>query len=491
MSDLAQTCESIAQEIGHYLYGHIKNNHGFQLRSFYGESFTLNLLARLGLLDTEVRSLLLEEYTKKDKSDSQFHHEFNNYAFSDYLKKNKDDEVAALFRPLTFKNTPCTNWTLLRSCVRLREKVDISIALKEVKEKIKSMQLPSGLILDDPGVKSFQYHCFSAAMLVEINDLHPDKEISDAFYRAVGFIRKFILDNGEALYIGRGQEQSFGLGVLVYILARAFKKGSDETLLLDIKKILGFIKGFKRPDGSYPLVFSGHEPTSPQDVDMMNEAFLGWYPYNNYFDYLPFLGYFLHKASLELKNAEVVNSFNPPVNYYDDSFMVIRERRYSAILSMPGGYWTNDAAMPIVFSRNKFLTPLNGGEQFQKSLYSMNDLSMPVAKYLNLSWRRWGRGFWVGRTMIWFSPFGLLKREFVFKDDRIEVKNKAFSWWPSAQHFSFLASAELADKKTIKSTGMQIRSSRSLAFKGHGYSCSGKLNIFTTALNVNLTMELD
>lgn len=38
-------------------------------------------------------------------------------------------------------------------------------------------QLPSGLIFDDPGVKSFQYHCFSACLLGEIYRMTDDERV--------------------------------------------------------------------------------------------------------------------------------------------------------------------------------------------------------------------------------------------------------------------------------------------------------------------------
>lgn len=489
MKTPALICEKISREIAEYLAIHLKTNRGFSARSFYGETFTLNLLKRNNLLDEDLFCLLTTLYEAKDKTDPEFHHEFNNYALSDYGHAFNCQQLKKIYLPLRFKGTTCTNWTLLRSCVRLKEQVDRDEALLQIKNKITNMQLASGLILDDRGVKSFQYHCFSAAMLSEINDSYPDETIKKAFLKAVDFIRLFILDNGEALYIGRGQEQSFGLGVLVYILARAYKQTLDETLIYEIQKVLDFILTFKREDGSFPLVFTGKEDLVPADVNMMDEKFLGWYPYNNYFDYLPFLGYFLHKSSVELDGVMNLNHKCNRKDYQDSSFIIVRKPEYEAVLSMPGGYWTNDLSLPLILHRGKFQTPILGGEQFQKSLYSIHDLSMPTTHLKKLSWRKYGRGIWFGRSLVWFSLFGIMKRSFVFKDNEIEVNNSAVAWVPSFGNFSFLDSFIQKDSNILESNEMAVHFSKPVTLIRNGYSASGKLKIVKGSLNITLKME--
>ena len=490
MNILSQRCLNKSLDIGRYLESFLKRNNSFKIRSFYGESFTLSLLFRLGILNAEMKKIILDEYIQKDKKNPEFHFEFNNYAFNDYITLSGDSDLDEIFRPLKFKGTSCTNWTLLRSNVRLKEKIDEGKAIKEALLKINNLQEKSGLILDDPGVKSFQYHCFSSAMLIEIYETTKDKIFFDAFLRSVEFIRCFILENGEALYIGRGQEQSFGLGVLVYILSQYVKYSTDQSALSDIDKVLTFVEKFQRDDGSFPLVFTGLEAKFPENVDMSAEKFCGWYPYNNFFDYLPFLGFFLHKSHKILETISVDKKL-PTINhdYCDNSFLKIVKRKYTAIVSLPGGYWSNDLPIPLIYSQDKFLTPMLGGEQFQTSLYHVDALSMPMTKN-GWAWRKYGRGFLYKNSLIWISLFGILKRNYFFEEEKINITHDVMSWIPSNQHFSVLKDMTINKNGQWVNEDLQITFSSNDIKTGVGFSAMGKLKILKTPMKVDMIMEL-
>ena len=118
-------------------------------------------------------------------------------------------------------------------------------AKNTARNKIKRFQLGSGLILDDPGVKSFQYHCFSIAMIGEIYISTNDKIFLKSFSKGIDFILNFILPNGCTLYIGRGQEQSFGYGALIYILSLYFKFFNDTKTISYINIIFNYLQKFK------------------------------------------------------------------------------------------------------------------------------------------------------------------------------------------------------------------------------------------------------
>lgn len=492
MEDLSKECHELSLGVAQFILDwlHLKND--FECRSFYGESFSINLLQRHQLLTSSLKNKLVTAYQKKNKSDPEFHHEFNNYAFSDYYWNTRDESIRNLYCPLIFKNTQCTNWTLLRSVVKLREKVEVESGLREVDLKIKQFQLPSGLILDDPGVHSFQYHCFSASLILELYKLTGNEKYKKSFLGAVSFIRHFILPNGDTLYIGRGQEQSFGLSVLVYILAEAHQMTEDQALLEEIEIVLKFLKKFKRNDGSFPLVFSGVEKRIPTIVDMFDEEFCGWYPYNNYFDYLPFMGVYLHKASLVLGQTQLADNYSTSsqTSYIDSYFIKIVRTRYIAILSKPGGYWTNDLSFPLVFFKNEALTPMLGGEQFQKSLYSEEMLSFPVTIWKRLSWRKYGRGFWLGNRLIWISCFGLFARSFVFNEDNIIIKNRFYSWLRSEELYSLKVSSKLIGQTSIGDKKFLLKFDKPILAVTEGYSASGKLNIYSVVQNSTITMEL-
>lgn len=233
--------------ISDYLSNYLSTRSCFGARSFYGESFTLALLSRTSHLTDDLEEKLLLEFKNKDRSDSQYHWEFNNYAM---LEAGRLESSS-----LRFKNTPCTNWTLLRSNVRFRCNVDVDVASIEVDKKIKKMQLTSGMILDDPGVRSFQYHCFSAAMLYEIYICTNNNVYLKRFCKAVEFIRNFILPNGDTLYVGRGQQQSFGYASLIYILCGYYSVTKNNSVLGDVENVISLIRKFIRKDGQleFPL----------------------------------------------------------------------------------------------------------------------------------------------------------------------------------------------------------------------------------------------
>lgn len=483
-----------SKEIADYLVLHLRENKAFKSRSFYGESFALNLINRHGINDDEIKNILIKEYKKKDKNDSEFHHEFNNYAFSDLCRSNKNIEIKELYLPLKFKGTTCTNWTLLRSNVRIQENIDSQIAVNELTDKLKNYQLSNGLILDDVGVKSFQYHCFSAAMIYEIY-LKTDKDIFlKSFTSAVEFIRKFILSNGDTLYIGRGQEQSFGIGVLIYILSAYYDITKNVDILLEIELILKFVSRFQYKSGAFPLVFTGNESEEPGNVDMEKIEFCGWYPYNNFFDYLPFMGFFLHKSFeiLDMQNDDVctIKKTFLSKSYRDSFFIKIIKNKYTAVLSIPGGYWTNDLPFPLVMSEDEFITPMLGGEQFQKSLYSENALSMPTTKMAKWSWRKYGRGFFLKNGLVWVSLFGVMYRRFSFNESNIEIKNFSLYWISSEQNFSFLSSYDLINKRTLQFKNKKITFSSIINSITDGYSAMGKLKVIKAKMNIKIRLEL-
>lgn len=447
----------------------LSDKQNFECRSFYGETFSLALLNRTGVLDETLKRKLLSAYELLDKNDSQFHWEFNNYALLDYYQHSHDKTVETYLKPLHFKNTPCTNWTLLRSNSRLKSGIDTDIAISEAKEKIVKFQLPSGLILDDPGVKSFQYHCFSMAMIGEIYEQTDDSYFFDSFIRGVEFIRHFILSNGEALYIGRGQNQSFGYGALIYILALAYRYTQDRTLLGDIDLVLVFLSIFQREDGSFPLVMNNLEKEIPQVVDMRDPQFAGWYPYNNYFDYLPFMGFFLAKASTILSNldkSELCYKAREP--YHDNEFVKTVTEYYEAVLSRPGGYWSNDLPIPYIIADSKNITPCYGGEQFQSSLYNLKGIPLPFCELLKKSIRWRSHSIFLRNTLWLISPLGIMRRKFAFKDKLIEITTNLFSPLPFKHLYLFLDDRKIFCDDVTEMT-----------FEGYEYSASGRLKKFS------------
>jgi len=458
---ITQAIRGLTTGIATFLRDHLAERNDFGMRSFYGEAFTLALLARANRLDAATEAKLLRAYQDKNRADPQYHWEFNHYGML---------EAGRLEQPLRFKHTSCTNWTLLRANVRLRSGGDASQALQEARAKIKRMQKPSGLILDDPGVKSFQYHCFSAAMLFEMHQHTLAPDLLEPFLNAVRFIRNFILPDGDTLYVGRGQQQSFGYASLIYILSAAYSSTGDARLLDDLHKVVKRLASHAHANGSLPLVIGGGpEPLPHSDTPHHDTRYPGWYAYNNYFDYLPFAGLFLHKAAELLATAPV---HQPALHaaqraYRDEDFIKVVAGNTIAVISRPGGYWTNDLPVPYVFSGGRVRTGCYGGEQFGGGLYSLRGLPLPLGRTRSLRWR--AKSFFVGQTMIVVSPYGVLIRRFDITERRVGMHTRLLS------PFSF------KDRYLFPADGPVIRSTYPMEDDGVEYSASGPLRAVQAA----------
>ena len=149
------------------------------------------------------------------------------------------------------------------------------------------------------------------------------------------------------------------------------------------QKVVQYLLKFQRADGSFPLVLREGEKGYPRKIDTMDERFLGWYSYNNLFDYLPFLGYFLMKAYLvctseNTKNAVHIKFEQNRENIYQDkNFLVYFNTSYTAVVGRPGGRWTNDMPFPYVCYKGVSVFPCYGGQQQGDTLYTA-DASTPI-----------------------------------------------------------------------------------------------------------------
>lgn len=415
-----------------------------QFRNFYGESFALAFLSMRNELNESVRDELLSLYERKDFDHSEFHWEFNNYAFS-HFELLTESSYTKWRAPLRFKNTPCTNWTALRANVKTRLSTeDETEAREELIDLIEKRQLSNGLIQDDPGVKSFQYHCFSTVMLGELYLQTKDPRFYSLWKDAAEFIIPMILPNGDGNYIGRGQLQSFGYAALVYLLAQygVWEKSVTSLVLLD--DVLSLIsKSFVRYDDRdtlsgldfLPLTLNGREGVPPTLHSMNDDAYLGWYPYNNYFDYFPFTGFFIQKTICLLRESRDLlfplgDRLREIPAYDDEHFLVYKAEKYWAIISRPDGYWSNDLLFPLIYDMEeaRCITPLCGGEQFQESLYHLNDLPSPHWKSRTFRWR--SRSYLYRNWLFLFSIWGISLYRYRFEQNSIEISEYILSLFP-------------------------------------------------------------
>jgi hypothetical protein len=489
---ILENLNAIQNNIARYIKKYINLNNGFSSRSFYGETFSLNLLYQNSILDEKSKNILIRSFENIDKANTDYHWEFNNYALLQYLQISQDDTVKKYLEPLKFKNTPVTNWTLLKSVARLLANKNKRLAIEEAKEKIEKFQLKSGLILDKKDDKSFQYHCFSMAMIAEIYEETQDEYFRKSFLKGVDFIRNFILSNGETLYIGRGQNQSFGYGALIYILSLAYKYTNDKTLLGNLEKVYKFLMQFQKDDGSFPLVMNGVKNDIPKVTNPKDTNYSGWYPYNNYFDYLPFMGYFISKAVQILKTLDISYvEYKENKDYQDENFIKIVKPTYEAVISKTGGYWTNDMPIPFIVYKGKSITPMYGGEQFQRSFYSLEGISIPWCRLGKVSLRKFSISWLNKKELNILSPFGYLNRKFDFSENEITIKSKVYSPLFCKHNYLFKSSVIKKDEFTLEDENIEIISDAPLKFYTFEYSASGLLKSFrTSAKNHRLKIRL-
>lgn len=194
------------------------------------------------------------------------------------------------------KGTRMFNWFLLRRLNKVLCKKYSAIEKLKLWIGLKLYQDKSGMILDEFKTRSLQYHAFCLFILAELIDSGLNYMwLKQFFIRGVEFSVKQILHDGTSLYIGRGQEQIFGYGALIYALEYYHSKIQElDKEILDrvSKKLLNF----QRNDGSFPLVLRQREPEQPY-ASFTQDHPAGWYGYNTLYDYQPFLAFCLIKVS--------------------------------------------------------------------------------------------------------------------------------------------------------------------------------------------------
>lgn len=395
----------IAHNVADFL-AKVQNEKGsFPARTFYAETFSLLLWSHFkDEFKTNIQRAL-DYYLTKDKiGDHLFPHswEFNNYALLNYYLTTRDARVSTFLEDLKFEGIKVANWSLLRAACRLLKGGLLNIIRANL-DLIKVLLLfqKNGFVFDEKGYekcsKSFQYHCYSVALLGEIYGKAKREFIRKRFLQGVDYIIPFILPNGDTLYIGRGQEQIFGYGALIYALEYAHKITKNTLYKQKAEIVTSYLLKFQRKDGSFPLVLRDGEKGYPGEVDTRDDRFLGWYRYNSYFDYLSFLGYYLIKTDqiaihLEDSNANhgQAKKDGNCLSYHDDEFLIYSNSPYTAVISRPGGYWANDMPLPYVCYKGESIFPCYGGEQRLESIYTARGIPLPfgISKDRAWGWRR-------------------------------------------------------------------------------------------------------
>lgn len=402
--------KKIAQKIAEYLSSKQTLEGTYPENVNYG--YTFSALLWLYVDKHRFKSNILravEAYNMQDKKDSNFHWEFNNYAL---LKIRKiSPEVISSVPWKKNKGTRSTNWILLRFvnyCLATGRSPGLWRFIPIMFTRFEK----TGFIKDEffwgAKVKSFQYHCFSASLLGELFLLTGKPFFKTLFLKGVEYMVDKIMPNGRAIYMGRGQEQIFGYGRLLYSLELAAKLTENSIFETLAGKVLSFLKKFQRKDGSFPLVLNEQELLQPSSFKKVN----GWYKYNTLYDYLPFLGVSLMETSfiweaLNIKNRKKKYFSTPAVK--KDPRLVVKTlldcKMCYAVPTSGKGYYSDELPVPFIVLRNGVeITPIYGGDPMNFPVIGPQCVPLPYglvifdkvswffkfAFYYNLKLSHWG-----------------------------------------------------------------------------------------------------
>ena len=344
--------EEVARQIARYLAERQRPDGSFPGPDHYGVAFSLWLWSHFG---GEFAQQAEQAWQRLAEHPPRTHGEFNAYALLS-CAGCAPAPVRPLLERLRFGRRHSANWMLLRAVCRAEEGPPVPAARGALDGRAALLRYARrGFIADRPGVRSFAYHAFCGALLTDLWRHRRWRWAGRAAARAAHFIAPFVLPSGDAIYVGRGQEQIFGYGALIFLLEAAAQITGQEPLRAAADRVFGHLLRFRRPDGSFPLVLREEEPAEPWSPELRS----GWYSYNRYADYLPFLGCFLLKAARPAMAllGEVDSAPAHP------DFKLWQQGRYTAVLARPGGASTNDLAFPYVCADGVSLFPCYGAER--------------------------------------------------------------------------------------------------------------------------------
>lgn len=299
-----------------------------------GEHYSTTHFALLGLLLEEKgikidsspikKALEFHFRTAKDEykeGDWAYHWDFNNYALVRCFQLLKPKLIHSEIRKYRLamekwreNKHNAVNWILMRAfntCFRGKELKKLSDSFRyyrHIRYALKS-QLQDGCI-DDERKKSrpIQYHVFSAALLHKNYVSTGNPDILKSFLRAVEYAVPFIDPAGDFNYLGRGQEQIFGYGALLYTLeaAKPYLPAKRKALDDCAARCWDYLSTFRSDEGWFPLVLN----------DRPNCRSYAWYDYHHLSVYNAFLGVWLAEAA-NLPSPDIAHEIDPPSRQRD------------------------------------------------------------------------------------------------------------------------------------------------------------------------------
>jgi len=273
-----------------FLENKIQNGSRYPDSPTWGYAFSVLLSSSIcnGKLD-KFGIVALNRLCEQNSKEKDFPWEFVVYAIQ-RVNSKLENKLELPFSLDNSKGTRMLNWFLLRQLNLLfNGDRNNKIILLKLLIAFKVYTNQDGLIQDELKTRSFQYHAFCLFLLCEIRDILPKQNFINRWLKQGAYFSiKNMLSDGSALWLGRGQEQIFGYGALIYSLEyvnqNICKLPTDK-----LSRLQKYVLEFQRADGSFPLVLRKRELEPPNAV--FSEKLPGWYGYNTLYDYLPFLSY--------------------------------------------------------------------------------------------------------------------------------------------------------------------------------------------------------
>jgi len=238
--------------------------------------------------DGELSRCALAAHATIDPEGYDYPWEFVTFALASLDRASPGFVPAELLEGHRTRGTRVTNWRLLRvvnRAMRRGPSLPVWLAARAIRRVFTSRE---GLICDALGTRSLQYHAFSALLVARLHALCGWPFLLEWLKGAALFSRRQTMADGTALYLGRGQEQIFGYGSLLYVYEYVDRLWPELGLGEVTDRVLRRLASFQRADGSFPLMLRRREPEPPNVTTAEQPA--GWFGYNTLYDYLPFLG---------------------------------------------------------------------------------------------------------------------------------------------------------------------------------------------------------
>lgn len=480
----------------------------FMIHDSYGRAFSALLWSRYGSqfadpISKAIGSIIDEQSRPLP---ANYHYEFIRYALLRLFIARPDlGKIQDVLPRELYRGTRVANWTLLRAFCRFHSerRIQRATAAIEVAMVRYWFSHKSGLIEDQKGAYTMQYHAFCTALLGELlaGPMKGSSSIETWFRASVDAFSELVLPGGQCNYIGRGSLQIFGYAAAVLALAHAYRTFGQSRYRANAAQILAFIEAHEARDGSLPLVLRDSPEGRPEAFDLKDPDFAGWWSYNNYYDYLAFTGVMLRLAAeiLELCKAGDAEAPARPMQSrrLGTSIAKVERRGYTAVFTLPNRkLWAASVPVPYLAIAGNYPLPCYGGEQQLESIYSERGVPLPIILLQgerNIVFSR-VRYRWVDPSSFGTETGGFRHaRQFAFDAQEIIIRDDVA--WSSGQQIRSVRMLRIlipSDKVLARLSDTVVLREMTLKFSGpvreedeRHYSANGALACFYTTPDIS------